>query len=166
MEPEPEPQGEEPTAVQQAQQARQQRLANLAVPHAEMRGIPRAVLDVMTDVSMSPRDAARMGGVNREWRDVSTVALHNLDQNPHITRLQERYRSRLRRPFINAGPHYRMPLRQSMQLDRDLPDVTDARGRVIGRYRPSRYRRRVIDTGLLEDQLGRRIMPDDASRGR
>jgi len=176
MEPEPEPQVEAQTAVQQAQEARQQRLANLSVPPTELRDMPFDALQLIAG-QMRPRDAARIGGVSRTFRDVSRVALHNLDRNPHLTRLQERYRSRLKRPHIQT-PYERIPLSESMREDRDV-DFFARGGHENPQDRPSLFRKQVIDRSnpdyvnvppddqfILTDQLGRPLLPSARSRGR
>ena len=59
-----------------------------------------APLHEMILSNLNPRDVARAGGVNKALRAASHNEFHNIVNNPHVTRVAERYKSKLRAPMM------------------------------------------------------------------
>ena len=49
---------------------------------------------------LNVRDVVRAGGTNRALREASHTELHNVVNNPHVMRVAERYKSKLRAPRV------------------------------------------------------------------
>ena len=54
--------------------------------------------------NLNIRDVARAGGANKALRTASRTEFHNMVNNPHVTQVAERYKSKVRIPMVPAAP--------------------------------------------------------------
>ena len=108
--------------------------------------------------NLNPRDLARAGGTSRGLRDASHTEFHNLLNNEHLTRLAERYKSKLLTPRVTL--HDEGPTRVAEAIGQ-LPERNEF-GKPT-QFRPDgdrtfagRQMKRSVDDGIT-DQLGRPI---------
>ena len=84
-----------------------------------MEGLPDSLKERVLS-NLNPRDMARTAEVSRGLREASHAEFHNLLNNEHLTRLAERYKSKLQAPhiqteaFADLAPDRRRPLRQEV----------------------------------------------------
>ena len=122
-----------------------------------LQGLPN---DLQAKVlsNLNPRDLARAGGTSRGLRDASHTEFHNLLNNEHLTRLAERYKSKLLTPRVTL--HDEGPTRVAEAIGQ-LPERNEF-GQPT-QFRPDgdrtfagRQMKRSVDDGIT-DQLGRPI---------
>ena len=108
--------------------------------------------------NLNPRDLARAGGTSRGLRVASHTEFHNLLNNEHLTRLAERYKSKLLTPRVTL--HDEVPMRVAEAIG-ELPERNEF-GQPT-QFRPDgdrtfagRQMKRSVDDGIT-DQLGRPI---------
>jgi hypothetical protein len=109
--------------------------------------------------NLNPRDMVRAGGTSRALRDASHTEFHNLLNNEHVTRLAERYKSKLLVPRMTL--HDEAPTRVAEVIGQ-LPERNEF-GRPT-QFRPDgdrtfagRQMKRSVDDDGITDQLGRPI---------
>ena len=122
-----------------------------------LQGLPN---DLQAKVlsNLNPRDLARAGGTSRGLRVASHTEFHNLLNNEHLTRLAERYKSKLLVPRMTL--HDEAPTRVAEAIGQ-LPERNEF-GKPT-QFRPDgdrtfagRQMKRSVDDGIT-DQLGRPI---------
>jgi hypothetical protein len=52
--------------------------------------------------NLNPRDIARAGGANKALRTASRSEFHSIVNNPHLTHVAERYKTKLRAPKVGG----------------------------------------------------------------